>query len=69
MAKKKVSGEHSTPRKPVQMPADWLELAKRRAGTRPMPLVWYLIELIKKDAEAAGEKSLPVVPWATPEAK
>lgn len=67
MAKKKKSGKHTSPRKPVQFPADWLEVARRRAvAERPVPLMWYLIELVKKDAEAAGEKNLPPVPWALP---
>jgi hypothetical protein len=65
MAKrKKQSGEHSTPRKPVQIPANWLKVAKTLAATRPAPVVWYLIELVKRDAEAAGIKDLPPVPWA-----
>lgn len=68
MAKKKVSGKHSTPRKPVQIPVDWIKLARRRAvADRPVPLVWYLIELIKRDAEAAGEEGIPAVPWELPE--
>ncbi len=64
MAKrKKVSGKHSTTRKPVQFPEDWLKVAKRMASRRPAPVVWYLIELIRLDAEAAGEVDLPPLPW------
>jgi len=67
MPKRKKSGRHATPRKPVQFPADWLDVARRRAvAERPVPLVYYLIELIKKDAEAAGDTDLPPVPWALP---
>ena len=52
----------------MQFPEDWLAVARRRAvAERPVPLVYYLIELIKKDAEAAGDKDLPQVPWASEE--
>ena len=67
MAKKKKSGKHATPRRPVQFPVDWLLVAKRRAvADRPVPLMWYLVELVKRDAEAAGVKDLPPVPWEVP---
>lgn len=64
MKKKKVSGQHSTPRKPVQIPADWLRVIKALAAKRPAPAVWLIIEWAKREAEAAGMKDLPVVPWA-----
>jgi hypothetical protein len=63
--KKKAGGKHATPRKAVQFPADWLAVAQRRAGKRPAPVMWYLIELIKRDAEADGDTDLPPTPWTT----
>lgn len=66
MAKKKVSGKHSTPRKPVQLPADWLRVAQELAAERPTPVMWFLVEMIREKAEAAGRKDLPPVPWQLP---
>lgn len=60
---KKKSGERATPRQPVQVPTDWLRIAKAMAAKRPAPVVWYLIELVKRDAEAAGLTDLPPTPW------
>jgi hypothetical protein len=62
--RKKVSGKHSTPRKPVQFPEDWLQVLKELAAERPMPAVWLLVELLKAHAETKGRKNLPPVPWA-----
>lgn len=64
MPKKKTSGRHSTPRKPVQIPEDWLKVIRSMAAERPMPAVWLIIEWAKREAEAAGRKGLPPVPWA-----
>jgi hypothetical protein len=64
--KKKQSGKHQSPRKPVQFPADWLQLARELAEERPMPVVWFLVELVKREAEAKGKKELPPLPWVTP---
>jgi hypothetical protein len=67
MAKrKKVSGQHQSPRKPVQLPADWLQVAKGLAQDRPMPVNWLLVELIKREAEAKGKTDLPPLPWSAP---
>jgi hypothetical protein len=62
--KPKPSGKHSTPRKPVQVPADWLRVIKSLAAKRPAPAVWLIIEWAKREAEAAGMRDLPPVPWA-----
>jgi hypothetical protein len=68
MAKrKKVSGKHTSPRKTVQLPEDWLRVAQEIAAERPSPVAWYLIELIRKDAEAKGRASLPPLPWQPPD--
>jgi len=66
MAKKKVSGKHSTPRKPVQLPADWLRLAQEMAAERPTPVMWFLVELIRKEAESQKRADIPPVPWQLP---
>ncbi len=66
MKKKKVSGKHATPRKTVQLPQDWLRLAQELAAERPMPVMWLLIDLLKREAEAKGKKALPPLPWAVP---
>ncbi|VTT98874.1 unnamed protein product [Gemmataceae bacterium] len=64
MAKKKVSGQHATPRRTVQLPADWLRVAQELAADRPMPVMWLLIELIRREGEARGRTEFPPVPWA-----
>jgi hypothetical protein len=66
MGRKKISGKHSSPRKAVQIPADWLRIAQELAAARPMPAMWLVVELIKREAEAQGMKNLPPVPWAIP---
>ena len=66
MSKKKISGQHVAPRKTVQFPADWLKVAQELAAARPMPVAWFLIEMVKKEAESKGKKNLPPVPWQLP---
>jgi hypothetical protein len=64
MAKKKqTGGKHQTPRKPVQLPADWLAVAQGLASARMTPTAWLIIDLIRREAEAKGQKSLPPLPW------
>jgi hypothetical protein len=63
---KKVSGKHSAPRKAVQLPEEWLKVAKEMASDRPMPVVWLLVELVKAEAERQGRKDLPPTPWDPP---
>lgn len=66
MAKKKVSGKHSTPRKTIQIPADWVRVAQELAAERPMPVMWLIVELLKKEAEDRKRSDLPPVPWVLP---
>ena len=68
MAKKKKpsGGTHKTPRKPVQLPEDWLTVAQEMASERMTPASWFIVELIRREAEASGRKGLPPVPWAIP---
>lgn len=64
--KKKVSGQHKTKRKAVQIPVEWFLVAQESAAQGPTPVNWYVIELIRKDAEARGRKDLPPLPWPSP---
>ena len=66
MSKKKASGQHVAPRKTIQFPADWLTVAQEIAASRPMPVAWLLIEMVKREAESKGKKNLPPVPWQLP---
>ncbi len=53
------------PRRAVQLPLKWYEVAQQLARKKPTPTVWYLVELIKREAEAAGFTDLPPPPWET----
>lgn len=57
-------GKHQTPRRMVGMPLDWFKLAQELAREKPTPTVWWIIGLIKREAEAAG-KPIPALPWET----
>ena len=71
MAKKKKpgggkdDGAKQSPRRAVQLPAAWYEVAQQLARKKPTPTVWFLVELIKREAEAAGVTELPPPPWET----
>ena len=65
--KKPTGGKHKAPRRPVQFPASWYAIARQLASRRPMPTVWYLVELVKKDAEANGLTDLPTPRWEDPD--
>lgn len=60
---KKKSGKHSAPRKPVQFPSDWLAVAHQLAKSRPIPTVWFLVQLVQREALEQGIKNLPPMPW------
>jgi hypothetical protein len=67
MAKhKSTSGRHATPRSPVQIPADWMAVIRQLAAARPAPAVWLIIELVEREAKAAGIAGLPSTPWSDP---
>jgi hypothetical protein len=75
MGKKKPSGgsgkadgeKRPTPRKSVALPLPWYQVAEKLAEKGPTPIVWYLVQLIKEKAEAAGVTDLPLPPWKTDE--
>lgn len=52
-----------TSRVAVQFPTDWANLIKKFAAERRMPVSWFLVELIQKDAIKLGITDLPVAPW------
>jgi hypothetical protein len=56
-------GKHKTPRTAINFPKDWYALIRDRSGARAQPKLWYLIELVRKDAEQAGVEDIPPVPW------
>ena len=61
--KKPTGGKHTSPRKPVQLPADWLAVAQEIASERMTTAGWFIVDLIRREAEAAGRKKLPPLPW------
>jgi hypothetical protein len=63
MAKKKDNDRHKKARRMVGLPSSWFVVAQKLARQKPTPTVWYLVELIRRDAEAAGVKDLPPFPW------
>ena len=65
MAKKKTGGEHTTPRKPVQMPMPWYKLTSKLASNKKQPMLWYLMSLLAKEAEEANIER-PKLPWEEP---
>lgn len=67
--KKPSGGKNTTPRTPVQMPVDWLKVARLRAATNRQPILWYLIGLIEADAKSYGMADLPPFPWDSEEPK
>lgn len=68
MAKKKPSGKHTTKRKPILIPAEWDALAQQLAAEAKMPKMWFVVELIRREAELKGKGDLPPPPWEKPEA-
>lgn len=56
-------GQHKTTRTSVQVPDEWLAIARQRARINRQPLLWYLLGLIHEDAVAAGITNLPALPW------
>lgn len=69
MEKKKRRGRppekdrHKTPRKPMQLPVPWIDVAKQIARNRPMPAVWLVVRLIADEAARQGITDLPPFPW------
>lgn len=62
MAKKRTGGEHTTLRKPIQMPIDWYKLLHKLAAANKQPMLWYLQHLIAQVADEQGTER-PKLPW------
>jgi hypothetical protein len=63
MAKKKPQKSDDRPkRQAIFLSEDWHEVARKLAQKSRQPINWYVIEFLKKEAEAAGI-SVPAAPW------
>lgn len=47
----------------VNFTQEWHAVLRKLAGKRKMPVLWYLIELAREDAEKQGVGDLPPLPW------
>jgi hypothetical protein len=56
------SGKHKTKRVGVNFTEEWHATLTQLAARRKMPVLWYLIDLAKADADQAGIPT-PAVPW------
>lgn len=58
---------HQKARRMVGLPLQWFEVAQKLARQKspPSPTVWWLCDLIRREAEAAGMTDLPPPPWET----
>lgn len=63
MAKKKLGGQHATPRTPVQVPTAWWAIARKLASKHKQPTLWYLLSIIATEAEKEGIEGVPPLPW------
>lgn len=63
-AKRPTGGKHKTPRTPLQMPKDWVVIARKIAAIKKQPTTWALIAIIEQEARALGIEDLPSLPWA-----
>ena len=66
MAEKKrgrPSGQHKAPRKPMMLPEGWLKVVQELAAEKQMPAMWYVVSLVKEQAEKAAKPDLPSAPW------
>jgi len=62
MNKKPKGGQHKTQRQPVQIPVEWISVARKAALKKQQPLMWYLVSLLGDAAEKEG-LDLPRFPW------
>jgi len=46
----------------VNFTTEWHAVLRTLAGKRKMPVLWYLIDLAREDAEKNGVKT-PPLPW------
>lgn len=61
--KRKASGgKHLTKRVNVGVPEQWHAVMRKLAAQKRQPVLWYLIELASREAEALGI-ACPIPPW------
>jgi hypothetical protein len=63
MAKKPTGGQHKTPRKPIQVPEEWLQVARKLASKRAQPTLWLIIQLLADLADKEGIERPKFFPW------
>jgi predicted HicB family RNase H-like nuclease len=63
MAKKKTSQDRPK-RLAIHLSEEWHEVAQKLAAKARQPINWYVMEFLKKEAEAAGINT-PAAPWET----
>jgi hypothetical protein len=63
---KPTGGRHKTPRRAVQLPADWYTIIEQLAHATKTPVTWWVIDVAREQALARGWTALPPVPWGTP---
>ena len=56
------SGKHTTVRKPIQIPVEWLKVGHELAKRNEKPLVWYVIKRWAEEAKSLGI-DIPSLPW------
>jgi hypothetical protein len=62
MPKKPSGGAHKAPRVAVQIPKQFADLARILAAKKQQPTLWFLLDLIAKEAEKQKIER-PALPW------
>lgn len=65
-ADKPSGGKHKTKRIGVNFTEDWHAVLRKLAARRKQPVLWYLLDLAREDAKAAGFET-PALPWEADE--
>lgn len=66
--KKSTSGKHTTVRQNVGVPEEWHAVMRKLAAAKRMPVLWMLVELVAREADAAKIPRPVKMPWeADPE--
>lgn len=63
---KKPSGKHTKKRIGVNFSDEWHAVLRQLAARTKQPVIWYLIDLAKREADAAGITT-PELPWEKPD--
>jgi hypothetical protein len=62
--KKSSGGKHQKKRIGVNIPAEWHAVMRQLAAKQKQPVLWYLIDLVMKDAESQDVET-PEPPWVS----